>query len=255
MLPYGKLLRCRLCRRCSGPDNFKVWTNRPCVRRSRDPTAASTVPPRAPLKRHWARSDLVGPAPTCTAAKRARLLREQRADLVDRSLRDESALAAAWPRSFSTSYEEYMRVAVSAEAPPVPAHSSHILIACGGYGGCLACGSVTSERTSTLLEGVCHRYCTDPRYVRRLIAGKLPRAAKGRSALGWPDGSTNPVPRRWILEADPATIQPPRVDDDGDAIFVERPGEPSEDENASELDLDPDPWWTDVPLGQLPGSY
>ena len=78
---------------------------------------------------------------------------------------------------------------------PFEMKPSHKIVLCGGYAGCLKCGSVVSQSTATNALGQeCKGHC--PRgsrgAVRRLAKGLHPRRPRDE----WPNGEEAPHPKR-----------------------------------------------------------
>ena len=71
-------------------------------------------------------------------------------------------------------------------------HGSHRLIACGGFVGCVCCGSVASSRLAKLSENcAAHIAKGSENPIKKLLAGKLPAFA-----TSWPDGGGAQLDRR-----------------------------------------------------------
>ena len=141
-----------------------------------------------------------GPGPgtkdkAVTVHKRARILAEQRAEQVARRQDDAQTLAASWPAALRAAWRSRTSMEQLTSVPPCQAHWSHVLIACGGYGGCIHCGAISSteSRSRRILEPCTHS-CNEGsrKHINKLMRGELPFRRSW-----WPDGSEAPVPRRW----------------------------------------------------------
>ena len=85
---------------------------------------------------------------------------------------------------------------VAAErAPHFPVHASHSAIMCGGYCGCLVCGSVAGFHGHARLREMCRGYCppgsSGP--VSKLARGALPHMQRGENGKVWPSGESDPL--------------------------------------------------------------
>ena len=128
-----------------------------------------------------------------TPAKRRRLLSEQqaaaRADAsaagtVRQSAWDASMRTLAWhPESTATPPAAFMSTTI---------HASHNCLECGGFVGCVRCGSVVSTPQRSALDKPCRVSCPlgtrGP--VKIMAAGRLPRGE------AWPSGEVDPKPKR-----------------------------------------------------------
>ena len=78
---------------------------------------------------------------------------------------------------------------------PFIVHASHHAFECGGYAACLRCGfTVSCDSARNKLKLVCQASSSSgaKSRVKRLLQGKLPR----NDVATWPDGSSDPRPRR-----------------------------------------------------------
>ena len=137
----------------------------------------------------------VDPAACCagqlvTPAKRRRLLTAQRAIRRDDAAAARLANEAAW-RVMAKSLPQ-VATHESQEVVPFPVDGSHECITCGGFVGCIRCGSVVSAQLRSALSSPCRGFCppgaTGP--VQRLVNRLLPRGE------AWPNGEIEPKPKR-----------------------------------------------------------
>ncbi len=125
-----------------------------------------------------------------TPAKRRRILAEQRMAQREDAAAARAANDAAWLLvARSLPYEVQ---ADANDVVPFFVHGSHECLACGGFVGCIRCGSVVSAQQRSALSHQCRGSCPDGASgpVRRLAAGLLPRGK------AWPSGETAPLPKR-----------------------------------------------------------
>ena len=104
-----------------------------------------------------------------------------------------NAAAAQLPHSIADSLE------FGHTGPAIPAHHTHVIVMCGGFVGCMACGTVTGWAPSKMLSNECRRSCPPGSCfrVQRLVRGQLPHPQSGHQGRTWPDGSIEPVPYKW----------------------------------------------------------
>ena len=81
---------------------------------------------------------------------------------------------------------------MTAAAPLTVLHETHDCLLCGGFVGCIRCGSVVHSNNNTAISRPCPgQILRNPTDVRNLIAGVLPR--RGRRA---PNGEIEPAPKK-----------------------------------------------------------
>lgn len=134
-----------------------------------------------PIQTGHAASDIVG---FVTPAKRRRLLAAQRAQSREDGAMAREAKGAAW-HHFARNLPQVEESDFLAVVP-FSVHTSHDCIICGGFIGCIRCGSGFSARAQS---GTCTHGTA--RAVKRLAVGRLPR---GRA---WPSGESEPLPKCW----------------------------------------------------------
>ena len=109
-------------------------------------------------------------------------------ELEQRSLHAE--LLAALPAEVLTA------ACLSRDQLPMVVHPGHLMVARGGYFGCLACGHTVGFHTTSALSSPCRRVKTSGSAgaIRRLLAGQLPHAHHSRPGVvdEWPSGELNP---------------------------------------------------------------
>ncbi len=154
------------------------------IRQSERPTALS--------RRTHFRCDRHGVEHLVTPAKRRRLMSTQRAMQREDVAAASVANAAAWrqlarclPRVPEPEPEVH-------DVLPFNVDSSHEGIICGGYVGCIRCGSVVATQAQSALNTRCRGDCPPGACgpVRRLAAGRRPRGDT------WPSGEDEPLPKR-----------------------------------------------------------
>ena len=150
----------------------------------RAPAHPGTVPMRSTTPRTCAAGTLVTPA------KRRRILSEQRVARREAVEEVRTARSSAWlllARNLPPLDEPCGDNVVPFRVDP-----THECICCGGYVGCVRCGSVVAMQQHSSLSSACRGQCplgaVGP--VRRLAAGLLPRGEQ------WPSGESAPLPRR-----------------------------------------------------------
>ena len=191
----GNFAVCSNCRRRRRLGAFKHWTTTQCAGRgisaaqSSDAGASSPAAAPAVLPREHANVAMVTPA------KRRRLVREQAAE----HRQDREALRTRMNESWSAQTRALVsspELGVDEEATDmrrlVSIDPTHDCVACGGFLGCVKCGSVVSTSQRSALgrrcRGCCPAGARGP--INRLLAGRPPR---GNS---WPSGETSPRPQR-----------------------------------------------------------
>ena len=128
--------------------------------------------------------------------KKAKIAMEQRAEIAKRKRRDEGSLKETWRTLLANNVADLSPLP---KGPEIETHSSHTLIACGGWGGCVACGGMSSGGPSSLLKEVCRKWMppSTKRDIAKLANGTMPHfLVHGK----WPDGSVAPIARQWIPE-------------------------------------------------------
>ena len=149
------------------------------------------------------------------------MLREQRETNKRRKLVEDDDVLRTWLRSgIAVPWARWDAIDRGETNPPIEAHWSHVLIACGGYGGCVRCGAVAGGSKNKALSGDCRKHC--PRGSRgpigRLARGHFPHPQRGMGQI-WVDGSINPTPVKWCI--DRRNIREVAVDANGSAELVE----------------------------------
>ena len=146
--------------------------------------------------------------------KKAKTAMEQRAEIAKRKRRDEESLKETWRTLLRNNVSDMTPLP---RGPEIETHSSHTLIACGGWGGCVACGGMSSGGPSNLLKRECRKWMppSTKRDIAKLADGTMPHfLVHGK----WPDGSVAPRARQWI----PECFNDTAVDDETRAAAVER---------------------------------
>ena len=71
-------------------------------------------------------------------------------------------------------------------------HDTHQCVLCGGFVGCIVCGTVVCSQQKAALSWPCRGVCPSgsQAHVRKLSRGVLPRGKR------WPSGETEPTPKR-----------------------------------------------------------
>ena len=124
------------------------------------------------------------------------MLKEQRTEVAKRKNCDKESLRSTWRTVLRNNLAD---LAPLPKGPEIETHSSHTLMACGGWGGCVACGGMSSGGASRLLRRTC-RFWMPPstkRDIKKLANGTMPHFLVHSK---WPDGSVAPAPRQWIPE-------------------------------------------------------
>ncbi len=193
----GAFVHCSLCRRHRRISKFDYWSHEPCsVSRF---TESASAHPRASAVRVAPQEHMdAGEVEFVTPAKRRRLMRARRATAQENAATTRIASESAWSLMASglPAYPTPPEQALS--RAPMRIHSTHDCIACGGYFGCLRCGSVVGSARSSLLSDACRGACPagSGGPIARLRAGRLPR---GRA---WPSGELQPLPKRYRPDAE-----------------------------------------------------
>ena len=130
--------------------------------------------------------DLVG---LVTWAKRRRILQAQRAEAWAEEENDSLVVRAAWGDVVKT----LPGIASTADGnaddvAPFVIHPSHNCVHCGGFVGCMRCGTIVAARWQATISRPCRGYCLagSKGPVQRLAQGVLPHDA------AWPNGKTRP---------------------------------------------------------------
>ncbi len=125
-----------------------------------------------------------------TPAKRRRIVAAQRAAQREDAAAARLAEDAAWRRLATSLPWQPMPEGLS--RTPFRVDSSHECITCGGFVGCLRCGSVVSAHARSALAAECRGHCPTGALgpVRRLALGRIPRGD------AWPSGELAPLPKR-----------------------------------------------------------
>ena len=141
--------------------------------------------------------------PLISVAKRRRIVEAQAKELNDRKRKlrtSEDDAWAAFAEAVPSSHWAALPQADEFCTPPFEVHESHCAILCGGYCGCMACGSVAGFHGHARLTRPCRGHCpagsTGP--VRRLARGLYPHAQRGIHGSAWPSGEANPVVSRLL---------------------------------------------------------
>ena len=187
LLLQGDFVRCSRCRRRRSSANLEFWTKNGCEQgRTRGPASEVGRPDEMPP---------VSEQALVTPAKRRQLKREQ--------LAEQRRVAEATAAIHAEAWQGVKRALPSLAAPEPrcrlqyldgrSVHPSHTCFECGGYLGCIKCGSVVSTSQRCALVEPCRGECPAGSRgpIRRLTSGRLPR---GRS---WPSGEAEPQPKRW----------------------------------------------------------
>ena len=163
-------------------------------------------------------------APRITASQRRAKVQEQARAKRDRARQSVVAIrAAARVLELGTPSAVLGDIPLADTAPPFPVHSSHTVVLCGGFAGCIRCGGVCGLQPSPKLEGICARSCpTGSRGpISRLVRERLPHEQQGHQGRWWPSGEASPALRRWVPpqqalppepaagQGQPGQLQPP----------------------------------------------
>ena len=94
----------------------------------------------------------------CSLRKRKRLIGKQKEALKERREQDILYTKEAWAKAnHAISWTLWGRMSSGINHPPIRAHWTHALISCGGFGGCIRCGSVVGDCKSLRLVATCRR--------------------------------------------------------------------------------------------------
>ncbi len=135
-----------------------------------------------------------------TRSGRRTAMMERLAEAKRRRQCEASAAKDAWADiSAAVSSKDLSAASFADLAPPFATHDTHALIACGGYYGCVRCGSVVGWQRHAQLGAPCRGTCPrgSVRAIRRLAQGLHPfERGKEDTTCAWPSGETNPKPLR-----------------------------------------------------------
>ena len=210
----GNWYKCTECRRKCKKDNYDNWVNNKC--------ALNDSPPDENHGRvTHVRGDIGNNSDrTCSLRKRKRIIGKQKEILEERRKQEIGATKEAWARAnYAISWTLWGRMASGRNHPPIQAHRTHVLISCGGFGGCIRCGSVAGYCKNRRLEKECRGSCpTGSRGpIRRLSMGRHPHPQRGQG-LTWVDGSLSPKPTRWETDQ---RVWTEAADDEAESINAE----------------------------------
>jgi hypothetical protein len=117
--------------------------------------------------------------------KRRRILRQQRDEARREKIATAGVVSSAWARLISELPLNANGAGPDADdVIPFKVHDSHASVHCGGYVGCIRCGTVVSSHTHGAISRQCRRVCPagSKGPVLRLVRGRLPRGEE------WPNG-------------------------------------------------------------------
>ena len=126
------------------------------------------------------------------------MIRDNRRELAKRQRDEREEEGKVWRRIASVMPVERLRglPTVAAErAPHFPVHASHSAIMCGGYCGCLVCGSVAGFHGHARLQEACRGHCPPGSKgpISKLARGLLPHVQRGGHGTVWPNGESDPL--------------------------------------------------------------
>ena len=190
----NKFIVCQLCRRRRAPANYRQWADLDCVTKGASQIVAECD----------AKICNEGSTPTAqpemklvTLAEKRKIM-EQRKSAVRNNRLCRAANEAQAMRAERSVVMQRIVTALPSEPVPVPfqVHKSHDCVTCGGYAACMKCGASAScaMRGNALgkeCRGIRPKGGTAHR-LERLLWGKHPRTGMNQ----WPDGSTEPRPKR-----------------------------------------------------------
>ena len=83
---------------------------------------------------------------------------------------------------------------VTRNMPPINLGNGRLILVCGGYAGCIRCGSAVGYQSDNLLAGDCRTYCPSGSRgpITRLAKGLLPRPLPNGKGQEWPSGELSP---------------------------------------------------------------
>ena len=194
----GNCLRCTNCRKRSSK-GLRPWLRVPC---EHPHTPHSLVNAPEPLRKQVSQTQVKdAPAlPRIPVHKRRAEVRLQHQELSRRRQLD-TAVREKAKRKLEHDLPAYLSgLDVTTTIPPMQLGNGHLLICCGGYVGCLLCGSVSGILADTKLSGDCTRECLEgsKRPIRRLRQGLLPRPLASGSGHTWPSGEFQPCVYRLL---------------------------------------------------------
>ena len=196
LIKDGNWYKCTECRRKCKQDNYDNWVNNRCALNS------GTQEENHGRLTH-VRGDIgMDSDKTCSLRKRKRIVGKQKEILAERQAQEVRATKEARSRAnCAISWTLWGKMACGKNYPPITAHWSHALISCGGFGGCIRCGSVAGYCKNSRLENKCRGRCpTGSRGpIRRLAMGKYPHPQGGQGKI-WVDGTLNPQPTKWKVD-------------------------------------------------------
>ena len=133
-----------------------------------------------------------------SVAKRRKLPKDNGQETTKRKREEQEEERKVWKATASAMPVERWRLlptVVAEKATQFTVHDSHSAIVCGGYCGCLVCGSVAGFHGNARLKEVCRGYCplgsSGP--VKRLARGSLPHVQRDCNGMAWPSGEACPV--------------------------------------------------------------
>ena len=204
----GGVLHCTRCRRRKQGRHFGAWLSTPCTA-APHATAEAFLPARAESQSS-ALDALAGAEPQngeVEAREYRRIMKKRKAEVLARAKADREAMAkagmAAADRAAFAKPWAVPVVEVGAWPVPFAVGDGHDLICCGGYIGCLRCGSVAGRSVTDKLLATCAGSCPEGSKgpISKLAKGKLPRIKRGHQGTEWPDGSSEPRPYKPVLRA------------------------------------------------------
>ena len=140
-----------------------------------------------------------------TRSQKRKLLDERRADRKEntskrRAAKHEASLQEA-ERVMTDALEILELMDPSDSQIPFPIHATHDCVTCGGFVGCTRCAATASTmmKGSKLAEacpGNGKKGTGSANRVARLLRGQIPRS----EIEEWPDGSSDPKPKRLRLK-------------------------------------------------------
>lgn len=132
--------------------------------------------------------------PSLTVLQHRREVKAQVTEQRRRARSDRECFDGAWRSGTVT--RQLALLDDASHAPPFEVHSSHLLVLCGGYSGCVHCGRIAGFWGQHKFARECRLFIPEGTlvHIRRLMRGLLPSSGR---ALGWPSGEVDPAPRRW----------------------------------------------------------
>ena len=188
----GGCLLCTLCRKQTrkGLASF-CW--RRCPQAHLAPTPAVTSPQPTYMQDSQQTITNSVSLKTTPAKRRVKVAAQQkelkRRRVLDLQGEEDTArvIELGTPRALAVSFPMWRSL------PPVEIHREHTALVCGGYAGCVKCGSTVAFHSVSLLKDPCRGWCPagSRRPVRRLAGGQHPRDY-GEVCHEWPSGELNP---------------------------------------------------------------